>query len=124
MTGGGGGLSIVFAAYSVAQLSASFVAGRSLNATGVKLVVVTGLAVTGFATILFGAVESIDSVALFLTVCVLIRFVEGAGFSAFFTSALTVVVETFPETPGYYVVSTHLSCLSDRQLIACRGTGS
>lgn len=105
ISGGGGGLSVVFAAYSVAQITASYVAGRNLSKTGAKFVVVTGLLVTGLATIVFGAVESIDSIPLFLASCVLIRFVEGAGFSAFFTSALTVVVETFPSHPGYYVVS-------------------
>lgn len=80
-------------------------AGRNLNKTGAKFVVVTGLTITGVATVLFAGVESINSVPLFLFLCVLIRFVEGAGFSAFFTSALTVVVETFPADPGYYVVS-------------------
>lgn len=84
---------------------ASYFSGRFLNRIGAKKVVVTGLTVTGLATIVFGCVEGIDDVSTFITVCVFIRFIEGAGFSAFFTSALTIVVETFPADPGYYVVS-------------------
>jgi hypothetical protein len=83
---------------------ASYFSGRFLNRIGAKTVVVTGLTVTGLATILFGCVEGIENVNVFITVCVVIRFIEGAGFSAFFTSALTIVVETFPSDPGYYVV--------------------
>lgn len=103
ITGGGGGLSLVFASYSLAQITASFLAGRNLNKIGAKTVVVTGLAITGSATIIFGGIETIDDVPLFLATCAAIRFIEGAGFAAFFTSALTVVVETFPADPGYYV---------------------
>lgn len=82
---------------------ASYYSGRYLYKIGSKTVVVTGLAVTGLATIIFGCVEGIEDVNTFILVCVIIRFIEGAGFSAFFTSALTIVVETFPLDPGYYV---------------------
>jgi len=82
---------------------ASYFSGRFLHKIGAKTVVVTGLTVTGIATIIFGSVEGIEDVNTFIIVCVLIRFIEGAGFSAFFTSALTIVVETFPADPGYYV---------------------
>lgn len=74
-----------------------------MNKIGARPVVVIGLGVTGLATVLFGFIEYIENGQLFLLVCILIRFVEGAGFAAFFTSALTVVVDSFPSDPGYYV---------------------
>lgn len=64
---------------------------------------VIGLGITGLATVLFGFIEYIENPHTFIFVCLLIRFVEGAGFAAFFTSALTVVVDSFPSDPGYYV---------------------
>ena len=94
---------LVFAMYSLAQITASFLAGRYLNRIGARPVVVIGLGVTGLATVLFGFIEYIESSNLFLFACLIIRFIEGAGFAAFFTSALTVVVDSFPSDPGYYV---------------------
>lgn len=87
----------------MAQISASFLAGRYLNRIGARPVVCIGLAVTGVATVFFGFIESIQDASLFIFISLSIRFIEGAGFAAFFTSALTVVVDAFPSDPGYYV---------------------
>ena len=59
---------------------------------------------TGIATIGFGCIASVPSGPTFFALSVTLRFIEGAGFAAYFTSALAVIVDTFPADPGYFVV--------------------
>lgn len=78
---------------------------KQLNKLGGRRFTATSLAVTGLSTIALGCVDRITDWTTFLVVCLLVRFMEGAGFAAFFTSALSMIVRDFPSDPGYFVVS-------------------
>ncbi|XP_022246736.1 MFS-type transporter SLC18B1-like isoform X2 [Limulus polyphemus] len=94
---------MVFGAYSVSQVIFSVISGKFLTKIGCKFIIVSGLFLTGGATVLFGCLEKSPGGKVFLILSILIRMVEGAGFAAYLTSVLAVVVKTFPENPGYYV---------------------
>ncbi|KAG8184733.1 hypothetical protein JTE90_019335 [Oedothorax gibbosus] len=95
--------SFVFGMYSLSQIIFSVLVGRSLTKIGAKFIVVAGLFMTGGSTILFGCLERSPGGAMFFWLCMAVRAVEGAGFAAYLTSSLAVVVRTFPANPGYYV---------------------
>ncbi|RWS14016.1 MFS-type transporter-like protein [Dinothrombium tinctorium] len=73
-----------------------------LNVVGPKFVIVSGLFLTGGSTFVFGFLEKCSE-KYFLPLSVAIRALEGAGFSAYFTAVLTVIVKIFPANAGYYV---------------------
>ena len=77
---------------------------EQLNKIGGRRFTVTSLAVTGVSTIALGCVDRINDRTTFLVICLIVRFMEGAGFAAFFTSALSMIVRDFPSDPGYFVV--------------------
>lgn len=54
---------------------------------------------------MFGCIEHAPAGDMFFILSVLIRAIEGAGFAGYFTSVLAIIVETFPQDPGYFVVS-------------------
>ncbi|XP_035226330.1 MFS-type transporter SLC18B1-like [Stegodyphus dumicola] len=95
--------SFVFGIYSLSQITFSVIVGKSLTRIGAKFVVVAGLFLTGGSTILFGCLEKSPGGPIFFWLCMAVRAVEGAGFAAYLTSSLAVLVRTFPSNPGYYV---------------------
>ncbi|XP_054717117.1 MFS-type transporter SLC18B1-like [Uloborus diversus] len=95
--------SLVFGVYSLSQITFSIIVGRSLTRIGAKFIVIAGLFLTGGSTILFGCLEHSPGGTLFFALCMGVRAVEGAGFAAYLTSSLAVIVKTFPLNPGYYV---------------------
>lgn len=66
--------------------------------------VVTSLSLTGASTILFGCLVWCPPGQVFFILSCILRFLEGAGFAGYFTGVLSVLVQSFPENPGYYVV--------------------
>lgn len=95
--------SLVFGVYSLSQITFSVIVGRSLTKIGPKFIVLAGLFLTGGSTILFGCLERSPGGPIFFWLCMAVRAVEGAGFAAYLTSSLAVIVRTFPTNPGYYV---------------------
>ncbi|GFW11961.1 MFS-type transporter SLC18B1 [Trichonephila clavipes] len=95
--------SLVFGVYSLSQITFSVIVGRSLTKIGPKFIVLAGLFLTGGSTILFGCLEKSPGGPIFFWLCMAVRAVEGAGFAAYLTSSLAVIVRTFPTNPGYYV---------------------
>ncbi|GIY60895.1 MFS-type transporter SLC18B1 [Caerostris darwini] len=95
--------SFVFGVYSLSQITFSIIVGRSLTKVGAKFIVLAGLFLTGGSTILFGCLEKSPGGPIFFWLCMAVRAVEGAGFAAYLTSSLAVIVRTFPTNPGYYV---------------------
>ncbi|GFY64103.1 MFS-type transporter SLC18B1 [Trichonephila inaurata madagascariensis] len=95
--------SLVFGVYSLSQITFSIIVGRSLTKIGPKFIVLAGLFLTGGSTILFGCLEKSPGGPIFFWLCMAVRAVEGAGFAAYLTSSLAVIVKTFPTNPGYYV---------------------
>lgn len=95
--------SFVFGVYSLSQITFSVIVGRSITRIGAKFIVVAGLFVTGGSTILFGCLERSSGGSVFFWLCMAVRIVEGAGFAAYLTSSLAVLVRTFPTNPGYYI---------------------
>ncbi|XP_076315763.1 MFS-type transporter SLC18B1-like [Tachypleus tridentatus] len=95
--------SMVFGAYSIAQVIFSMIAGKFLTKIGPKFIVIAGLFITGGATVIFGCLEKSPHGRIFLALSIGIRMVEGAGFAVYLTSVLAIVVKTFPTNPGYYV---------------------
>ncbi|CAL1265538.1 unnamed protein product [Larinioides sclopetarius] len=95
--------SLVFGVYSLSQITFSVIVGRSLTKIGPKFIVLAGLFLTGGSTILFGCLEKSPGGPTFFWLCMAVRAVEGAGFAAYLTSSLAVIVRTFPTNPGYYV---------------------
>lgn len=95
--------SFVFGVYSLSQIAFSVIVGKSLTKVGAKFIVIAGLFITGGSTILFGCLEKSSGGPIFFWLCMAVRAVEGAGFAAYLTSALAVIVKTFPTNPGYYI---------------------
>ncbi|GBO38415.1 MFS-type transporter SLC18B1, partial [Araneus ventricosus] len=95
--------SLVFGVYSLSQITFSIIVGRSLTKIGPKFIVLAGLFLTGGSTILFGCLDRSPGGPIFFWLCMAVRAVEGAGFAAYLTSSLAVIVRTFPTNPGYYV---------------------
>lgn len=57
-----------------------------------------------FQLFLFRCLERSPGGPIFFWLCMAVRAVEGAGFAAYLTSSLAVLVRTFPTNPGYYIV--------------------
>lgn len=100
---------------------ANYFCNDQLSRIGAKIVIVSGLLFTGTATVLFGYIENAPSGRTFFLLSVAIRAIEGAGFAAYFTAVLAIIIETFPADPGYFVVSKIENVLmSEHKLITCR----
>lgn len=71
--------------------------GKYLGIWGVKAIFPAGFIIDGGTFILFGLLQWVDDVTMFLVFSYLIRFLEGVGAAATWTSNLSILMARFPE---------------------------
>ena len=71
--------------------------GKYLSVWGVKAIFPAGFLIDGSSFILFGLLQWVDDTNTFLIFSYLIRFIEGVGAAATWTSNLAILMAKFPE---------------------------
>ncbi|XP_076013766.1 MFS-type transporter SLC18B1-like [Genypterus blacodes] len=87
---------IIFGCFAVFYLITSLIAGRYIVQIGAKLLLVSGLCVSGVTTIIFGFLDRAPEGATFISLCFVVRSIDAVGFGSALTSSFAIVAKTFP----------------------------
>ncbi|XP_020483157.1 MFS-type transporter SLC18B1 [Labrus bergylta] len=87
---------LIFGCYAVSNLIGSLILGNYIVQIGAKFMLVTGLFVSSFCTILFGLLDRVPAGTAFITLCFVVRSIDAVGFAAAMTSTFAMTAKIFP----------------------------
>ncbi|XP_030212938.1 MFS-type transporter SLC18B1-like [Gadus morhua] len=87
---------LIFGCYALSNFIGSLIMGRYIVQIGAKLMLVSGLFVSGGCTIMFGFLDRAPSGSVFISLCFIVRSVDAMGFAAAFTSSTALASKVFP----------------------------
>lgn len=87
---------LIFGCYAVSNLIGSLILGKYIVQIGAKFMLVTGLFVSSFCTILFGLLDRVPAGPAFITLCFVVRSIDAVGFAAAMTSTFAMTAKIFP----------------------------
>ena len=76
------------------------IVGKYLSVFGVRVIYPAGFLVDGASFIFFGLLQWVDNTTMFLVLSYVIRFLEGVGAAATWTSNLSILMAKFPDRKG------------------------
>ena len=76
------------------------IVGKYLSVFGVRVIYPAGFLVDGSSFIFFGLLQWVDNTTTFLVLSYVIRFLEGVGAAATWTSNLSILMAKFPDRKG------------------------
>ncbi|GAU99732.1 hypothetical protein RvY_10688 [Ramazzottius varieornatus] len=90
-----GDVGLVFGIMQLVMFVFSFVWGLTIHNIGTKFMYISGIGVAGAATVFMGVLEYSPDPA-FISMCYLIRIMQGLGASAVVTASFTIIADVFP----------------------------
>ena len=88
---------MAFAFYSLAYLIVSPLIGKHVDTFGYSNLIAFGLCLMGFGFVAFGFIEDMENKVNLLAVVLILRLVHGSGCTIFYTTALSIATNDFPE---------------------------
>uniref|UniRef100_A0ABM5G4Q5 MFS-type transporter SLC18B1 isoform X1 n=2 Tax=Pogona vitticeps TaxID=103695 RepID=A0ABM5G4Q5_9SAUR len=86
----------IFGCFALFNFLTSLIMGKYLVQIGAKFMFVSGMFVSGCATILFGMLDRAPDGPIFIGLCFLTRAVDAIGFSAAITASFSILAKAFP----------------------------
>ncbi|XP_075059320.1 MFS-type transporter SLC18B1 isoform X2 [Mixophyes fleayi] len=99
-------IGLIFGCFAVFNFLSCLILGKYLVQIGAKFMFVTGLFLSGVATILFGFLDKAPDGTLFIVMCFLVRSVDAMGFGASITASSSILAKAFPNN-----IATAMGCL-------------
>ncbi|XP_075453460.1 MFS-type transporter SLC18B1 isoform X3 [Ascaphus truei] len=96
----------IFGCFALFNFLTSLILGKYLVQIGAKFMFVTGMFVSGIATILFGLLDKAPDGTIFIFLCFIVRSVDAIGFGASMTASFSILAKTFPNN-----IATAMGCL-------------
>ncbi|XP_073683235.1 MFS-type transporter SLC18B1 [Garra rufa] len=90
-------IGLIFGIYALCTLVGSLILGKYIVQIGAKFMIVAGLFVSSGCTILFGFLDQVSDVTIFIALCFITRCINAIGFSAAVTSSFAVSAKVFPD---------------------------
>ncbi|XP_062981780.1 MFS-type transporter SLC18B1 [Elgaria multicarinata webbii] len=87
---------LIFGCFALFNFMSSLIMGKYLVQIGAKFMFVSGMFVSGCATILFGILDKAPNGAIFIGMCFLVRAVDAIGFAAAMTASFSILAKAFP----------------------------
>ncbi|CAJ1074488.1 MFS-type transporter SLC18B1 [Xyrichtys novacula] len=87
---------LIFGCYAVSNLIGSLILGRYIVHIGAKFMLIVGLFVSSFCTILFGLLDRVPAGPAFISLCFIVRSIDAVGFAAAMTSTFAMTAKIFP----------------------------
>jgi MFS family permease len=105
----------IFSIYSVAVILCSPMVGKMIGYLGRRNLIVFGMTMMGFSFIFFGAISSIEHKPVFITLALIIRFLQGFSSSLIQTTMYSLGTNFFPEDKnamvGYIEAATGIGLI-------------
>ncbi|XP_051853725.1 MFS-type transporter SLC18B1 isoform X3 [Antechinus flavipes] len=89
-------IGMIFGCFALFDLLSCLLFGKYLVHIGVKFMFVSGMFVSGGATILFGMLDQAPDGPVFITMCFLVRVVDAISFAAAITASFSILAKAFP----------------------------
>ncbi|NP_001015938.1 MFS-type transporter SLC18B1 [Xenopus tropicalis] len=99
-------IGLIFGCFAFFNFSTSLILGKHLVQIGAKFMFVTGMFVSGIATILFGMLDKTPDGPIFIALCFVVRSVDAIGFGAAMTASFSILAKAFPNN-----IATAMGCL-------------
>ncbi|KAK2879105.1 hypothetical protein Q8A67_019896 [Cirrhinus molitorella] len=90
-------IGLIFGIYALCTLVGSLILGKYIVQIGAKFMIVAGLFVSSGCTVLFGFLDQVSDVTVFIVLCFITRCINAIGFSAAVTSSFAVSAKVFPD---------------------------
>ncbi|XP_050989007.1 MFS-type transporter SLC18B1 [Labeo rohita] len=90
-------IGLIFGIYALCTLVGSLILGKYIVQIGAKFMIVAGLFVSSVCTVLFGLLDQVSDVTVFIVLCFITRCINAIGFSAAVTSSFAVSAKVFPD---------------------------
>ncbi|XP_069743418.1 MFS-type transporter SLC18B1 isoform X3 [Narcine bancroftii] len=87
---------MIFGCFSLVNLIFSLIMGKYIVQIGAKFMFVVGMLISGCCTILFGLLNLAPDGPIFISLCFIIRSIDGIGFAASITASFSILAATFP----------------------------
>ncbi|XP_030054327.1 MFS-type transporter SLC18B1 [Microcaecilia unicolor] len=89
-------IGLIFGCFALFNFLTSLILGNYLVQIGAKFMFVTGMFVSGCATIIFGMLDKAPKGPIFIALCFIVRSVDAIGFGAAMTASFSILAKTFP----------------------------
>ncbi|KAM4771003.1 MFS-type transporter SLC18B1-like [Rhinophrynus dorsalis] len=89
-------IGLIFGCFALFNFLSSLIMGRYLVQIGAKFMFITGMLISGCATILFGLLDKSPDGPIFITLCFIVRSVDAIGFGASMTASFSILAKAFP----------------------------
>ncbi|NXX38206.1 S18B1 protein, partial [Tricholaema leucomelas] len=87
---------MIFGCFALVNFLSSLILGNYITQIGAKFMFVSGMFVSGCATILFGVLDKVPSGPVFISLCFLVRAMDAVGFAASLTASSSILAKAFP----------------------------
>ncbi|KAJ7341945.1 hypothetical protein JRQ81_008003, partial [Phrynocephalus forsythii] len=87
---------LIFGCFALFNFLTALIMGKYFVQIGAKFMFVSGMFVSGCATILFGMLDKAPDGPIFIGLCFLMRAVDAIGFSAAITASFSILAKAFP----------------------------
>ncbi|XP_044280332.1 MFS-type transporter SLC18B1 isoform X2 [Varanus komodoensis] len=87
---------LIFGCFALINFLSSLIMGKYLVQIGAKFMLVAGMFVSGWVTILFGMLDRAPNGPVFIGLCFLVRAVDAIGFAAAMTASFSILAKAFP----------------------------
>ena len=88
----------IFATFSFVMFLGSLISGPLVQKLGVLFMIASGTLLAGCSVIFFGFLDKSPSGAPYISLCFILRFVEGAGASLYNTAVFGIAAMMFPDS--------------------------
>ncbi|KAM4694615.1 MFS-type transporter SLC18B1 [Discoglossus pictus] len=90
-------IGLIFGCFALFNFLTSLILGNYIVQIGAKFMFVTGMFVSGCATILFGLLDKAPDGPIFIVLCFIVRSVDAIGFGAAMTASFSILAKAFPK---------------------------
>ncbi|XP_072355858.1 MFS-type transporter SLC18B1 isoform X2 [Scyliorhinus torazame] len=87
---------MIFGCFALIELLFSLILGKYIVQIGAKFMFLVGLSISGWCTILFGLLDKAPDGPIYISLCFIVRSMDGIGFSGGMTATFSILAATFP----------------------------
>ncbi|XP_038655292.1 MFS-type transporter SLC18B1 isoform X2 [Scyliorhinus canicula] len=91
---------MIFGCFALIELLFSLILGKYIVQIGAKFMFLVGLFISGWCTILFGLLDKVPDGPIYISLCFIVRSMDGMGFSGSMTASFSILAATFPNNVG------------------------
>ncbi|XP_058881177.1 MFS-type transporter SLC18B1-like isoform X1 [Acipenser ruthenus] len=97
---------LIFGCYAFFNLLGSLILGKYIVQIGTKFMLIAGLFVSAWCTIIFGLLDRLPDGTVFIVMCFITRSIDAIGFAGAMTSSFATIAKVFPNN-----IATVFGCL-------------